>query len=342
MRFSSIFSPLPKCEIDPATGVIKGVSVITAGEVSGHECFADSQTLREVRDIASAFRNGVKVKDGHATGGTGAIIGTLRNFQVDGDQTRADFHLLKKSTRFDAIIEMAQTIPDQFGFSIDFSGPREAIGDKKFARCKELYSIDLVDAPAANPRGLFSKDNDTKPMLDQKFLAKTLGLPETATEQEVADAFTKRMAAPAAPDLAPIMAKLEKLEKASAPGDVAASLEKLNLTVKALETESQAARAGFEKGERKALVEQATREGKVLPLTDEEIYGSEKFAAIPLPILKNMVAKLEKTVPLAPTQLKPITDEDRKSLPAKLEAARKSAVEGWNQFFSKATATPSN
>ncbi len=344
MRFSAIFSPFPKCDIDAAAGVIKGVSVITEGEVQGHDCFADSTTLREVRDVASAFRNGVKVKDGHTSGGTGAILGSLRCFRVEGDQTLADFHLLKKSNRFEAIIEMAQSIPDQFGFSIDFSGPRPQVEGRNVARCKEIYSIDLVESPAANPRGLFSKDNDPKPMIDSKFIAKTLGLPETATEQEVMDAFTKRLTAPAAPDLGPIMAKLEKLEKASAPGDVAASLEKLNATVKALETESQTARATFEKTERKALVDQATREGKVIPLDDETIYGTDKVAAIQLSTLRTMVTKLEKTVPMAPTpdKAKPLTEEERKSLPAKLEAARKNAVEGWNRFFSTATATPSN
>ena len=47
------------------------------------------------------------------------------------------------------IYELAETIPDQFGFSIDFSGVTEVIGDEKFARCQELQSIDLSDAPAA-------------------------------------------------------------------------------------------------------------------------------------------------------------------------------------------------
>jgi hypothetical protein len=52
-------------------------------------------------------------------------------------------------------LELATTIPDTFGLSIAFSGPVEAKGDLKLARCTEIYSADIVDSPAANDSGLF-------------------------------------------------------------------------------------------------------------------------------------------------------------------------------------------
>lgn len=334
MRFSAIFSPFPKCEIDAEAGIIKGVSVLTAGEAKGHDCFADETTLREVLEVASEFKGGVKVKMGHE-GGVGDVTGRLKAFRVDGEQLRADLHLLKTSPHRATVIEMAQTMPEEFGLSISFDGVKKVVDGRKCLRCSELYSVDLVESPAANPGGLFETQ---KPMLDSKFIAKALGLSDTAPEQEIADAFAKRIAAPQFQDLAPIMAKLEKLER----GNDTSAITKLAETVNALKTESETARLSLEKGERKAIVEAATREGKVVPLSDDEIYGTATVQAVSLSILRTMVTKLEKTVPLAPLPIRPITDDERKDLPSKIQAARVRAVEGFNRFFLSQTATPAN
>jgi predicted trehalose synthase len=56
-------------------------------------------------------------------------------------------------------LEIAERIPDTFGLSIAFSGPSEKSSDKltTLQRCSEIYSVDLVSEPAANPNGFFAR-----------------------------------------------------------------------------------------------------------------------------------------------------------------------------------------
>ena len=152
------FAALSQQSIDLAAGIIRGVSVITEGPALGHGLRIDAQTLSTVHACATQFADGVRVKTDHGTGFE-AIIGVLRDFRVDGAQLRADLHLIKSHPRFASIAEMAATMPGSFGLSISFSGQSQ----DKAARCQELYSVDLVDRPAANPWGLFSIPVDFKP-----------------------------------------------------------------------------------------------------------------------------------------------------------------------------------
>ena len=146
--------------VDTSSSVIKGVSVITAGvEAKGHNTRIDHQTLYTVLAAAQKFSDGVKVKIDHTSGFDG-IVGALKNFHVFDTKLLADLHLLKSHPARERILEMCATIPETFGLSISFSGAPEVIGDRTYARCIELYSVDLVDNPAANPGGLFS----AKPM----------------------------------------------------------------------------------------------------------------------------------------------------------------------------------
>lgn len=146
-------------KIDAAAGVIFGASVITQGvEALGHGLYTDPATLLQVKFCADAMP-AVQVKAGHGTGFSG-IVGVLKDFRVDNDgrscQLRADLHLLKSHPAFNQICEMCSTMPESFGLSIAFSGKSETIDGLDFARCQELYSVDLVDHPAANPNGLFA------------------------------------------------------------------------------------------------------------------------------------------------------------------------------------------
>lgn len=185
--------------VDADSGVIHGVSIITVGKAKGHGVSIDKTTLEQVKACAEGFTDGVKVKIDHGTGFS-AIAGTIKNFSIDGDQLRADFHLLKTHPDYSRIIEMAQTLPESFGFSISFSMKREEIGGVNFARCEDLYSADLVEQPAANPGGLFSAKVDlnpiTKTMLEEiKTLWKALGeklngTPEPAELSEIKTGIT--------------------------------------------------------------------------------------------------------------------------------------------------------
>lgn len=160
--------------IDAQNAVIAGVSVITVGEAKGHGMQIDEQTLSEVKTAAETYAGGLKVKTDHYTG-FNEIVGTLKNFTIDGDQLRADLYLLKNHDATPRILEMAELMPDTFGLSISFSGQHEEKEDTVFARCSEIYSADLVDSPAANANGLFSAKVDSgKKDMDEKQFAEAL------------------------------------------------------------------------------------------------------------------------------------------------------------------------
>jgi hypothetical protein len=141
--------------LDRANGKINGVSVLTEGVAKGHGIFIDATTIQQVKGLADAFAGGVKVKTDHGSGVT-AIVGKLNNFRIDGEHLRSDLSLIKSHEQYSVIMDLAESQPETFGLSISFSGSVEKIGEQGFARAKELYSVDLVDGPAANPSGLFS------------------------------------------------------------------------------------------------------------------------------------------------------------------------------------------
>jgi hypothetical protein len=184
-------------QIDAQAATISDVSVITVGEAKGHGLQIDAQTLVEVKAAAETYAGGLKVKTDHYTG-FNEIVGTLKNFRIDGDQLRADLFLLKNHDATARILEMAELMPDTFGLSISFTGEHEeSDNDIVFARCTEIYSADLVDAPAANPTGLFSvKVDSEKKAMDEK---------------QIADAIAAALA-PVIEEMAAMQAKLAALE----------------------------------------------------------------------------------------------------------------------------------
>lgn len=142
--------------VDADKGIITGVSMITSGvEAKGHDLEVDATTVEQLFTCAKAMKQ-VPVKTNHGTGAD-AVNGYLTNFRKDGDQLRADWHLLKNFTGSAHILEMAERMPSNVGLSVAFRGePEVKKGGKKAARCEELVSTDLVASPAANPNGLFS------------------------------------------------------------------------------------------------------------------------------------------------------------------------------------------
>ena len=144
--------------IDAEAGVIRGVSLITKGPALGHGVMIDDKTLEQVKTAAEQYAGGLKVKLDHASG-AGDIIGYIDTLRIDGEKLLGDMHLLQNSPHRAYILEIAQRIPDTFGLSIAFSGPSEKSSDKltTLQRCSEIYSVDLVSEPAANPSGFFAR-----------------------------------------------------------------------------------------------------------------------------------------------------------------------------------------
>ena len=152
--------------------IIPGVSVIQTGPAEGHfiklgdgadakeyQLMIDETTVDQVIAAAAHYAAGVKSKADHKTG-IGAIFGRLTNLKrettLDGKvKAIADLHVFKTSKLHDEIVNLLKKIPDAVGFSAYFDGPVQRIGDAFFARCKELFSIDLVGEPSTNPSGVF-------------------------------------------------------------------------------------------------------------------------------------------------------------------------------------------
>jgi hypothetical protein len=229
-------------QIDAQAATISDVSVITVGEAKGHGMQIDAQTLTEVKAAAETYAGGLKVKTDHYTG-FNEIVGTLKNFRIDGDQLRADLFLLKNHDATARILEMAELMPDTFGLSISFTGEHEeSDNDIVFARCTEIYSADLVDAPAANPTGLFSaKVDSAKKVMDEK---------------QIADAIAAALA-PVIEDMAAMQAKLAKLEETT-PEDEEKVMEehddKKEMTEDEEKSEDMSAKLAAELAEIKSLV----------------------------------------------------------------------------------------
>jgi hypothetical protein len=191
MSMLSLFAVATDSRVDAENGVLSGIRVITKGEAKGHNFMGepiiiDDTTLDEVVSASATFADGVPVKLAHGTD-IEELVGSIRNIVKDGDCVRGDLYLLKSHENYATIIEMAETMPSNFGISISFQNAPEAVygndqepdGDEDdedvaqginpqyadqvggdivayAARVCELYSADLVQAPACNP-SLFSE-----------------------------------------------------------------------------------------------------------------------------------------------------------------------------------------
>lgn len=146
--------------VDKEKGVIYGVSLITSGiTAKGHDLEVDKKTLEQMLSCAEK-KGKIPVKWNHKTGAD-AVSGYLKNFRIEGRKLVGDWHLLKSHERYAHALELASEMPECLGLSTSFRGDDEQVGTKKYARCTELVSADLVASPAANPDGFFEARVDS-------------------------------------------------------------------------------------------------------------------------------------------------------------------------------------
>jgi hypothetical protein len=188
-------------------------------------------------------------------------------------------------------------------------------------------------------------------MIDSKKLAKHLGLPEHATEEEIFAALGKEGHSH------DYRGDGVHPENAIAKALKSLGLDKIGEQMQALEAKMEAGNkevlAKAEKSERVALVEQAGREGKVIPLDDDTIYGNaeKKVEAISLSALKTIVAKAQKSVSVSSKAAKVVQAgekttnifelrktgfENRGDRQKLTKAAKSKTPDYWNAFFAKA------
>lgn len=143
-----------------STKLFRKVSVITAGPALGHGMVIDADTLDQVVQAGNAAGQ-VKVLSDHSAS-ISNIIGYLEGFALDGGRVRADLVLFESHDGFSYFSEIISTLPTQIGFSISFAGiPREAQDGTVLANVSQLWSVDLVLNPAANPTGVFRAQVDS-------------------------------------------------------------------------------------------------------------------------------------------------------------------------------------
>lgn len=149
-------------KVDRENGVILGVSVITTGQAEGHGITIDDKTLSQVKASGDSFQDGVPVKVDHGTSFEN-IVGTIKNFRIEGGQLRGDIYLLKSHDLFSRLLDISDKMSKSIGLSIRFDCSEELVDGHPHARCGTLYSVDFVESPAANPTGLFSSHVDSPP-----------------------------------------------------------------------------------------------------------------------------------------------------------------------------------
>jgi len=191
MATLSLFAAATDSRVDAENGILRGVRVITKGEAKTHSflgcpIICDDITISDVVREAATFADGVPVKLAHGTD-IEELVGSIRGIYADGDCARGDLYLLKTHESYPTLIEMAQTMPSNFGVSISFLNLPEPVmnsvmgddgdGDNDAsginpdyqddivayaARVVEggLFSADLVSNPSCNP-SLFSIMSET-------------------------------------------------------------------------------------------------------------------------------------------------------------------------------------
>ena len=108
-----------------------------------------------------------------------------------------------------------------------------------------------------------------------------------------------------APELAALTARLDAIEalvKALKQPDLAAHLQPLSARIEAIETARATAATDAEKAGRAALIAQASRDGKILPLSAAAV------DTVPLAVLKDIVANMPKGVVPLNANAKPGAD----------------------------------
>ncbi len=190
-------------QVDREAGIIRGVSVISAGPALGHGFEVDDVMLRQV---ARHALGGVRVGFTHgADDDLETRVGTLKSPRIDGGRVRGDVHFgsysrsTPKGNLFDYLLALADEAPESLGLSIVFEpADFERRDGKSFGRVARLARVDFVGDPAANPRGLLSTPNEDPNVKVTKELRAALaarGLVGLEATDEEALAFVKSMIA---------------------------------------------------------------------------------------------------------------------------------------------------
>ena len=173
-----------------SAGIIRNVSVITEGEALGHDFWIDSQFNAQVAEAINQPNKGIKSRFTHPSlsgDGLGRHLGRITNARVEGDQVIADQHFSESAHKTPDgdlsgyLMDLAEEDPAAYGLSIVFQHDQSAseeftlehsadggflspdprnVNNFPHSRLGELRAADAVDEPAANPNGLFHREQE--------------------------------------------------------------------------------------------------------------------------------------------------------------------------------------
>jgi hypothetical protein len=182
-------------DVDVVTGIIRNAAVMTIGPASGWPFEIDRVTLSQFEaaintsgGIPSRFKHQGMNPDGTPMENMPETLGTkvamLRNARIDGDVLRADVyvgtyaeHVPGEGNVRAYLLNLAKEAPTELGLSADFTYTIDNSSGRPAARLANLTSIDFVDKPAANRRGLLGDvptktDTGTSPAVDPRSSSK--------------------------------------------------------------------------------------------------------------------------------------------------------------------------
>lgn len=166
--------PNASLDVDVSTGMIRGAAVMTVGPAEGWGWDCDRVTLQQMCDaintsggMPSRFKHQGMNPDGSpmlsAPEALGTKVAMLSNARIEGDVLRADIHVGSYAENLPGqgnvrayLLNLAKEAPTELGLSADFFYTLEQLGSRAVARVKSVNSIDFVDRPAANRRGLLA------------------------------------------------------------------------------------------------------------------------------------------------------------------------------------------
>lgn len=154
-------------QVDRDAGIIRGFAVVSKGVTHDQRGEFDDAALDTIVSFGSKSGIGIKSRFGHpnmSSTALGTFLGRVKDFRRDGDIVRADLHIDK--TAYETpdgdlagyVMDLAKSDPAAFGASMvidwdeEFREGKDAQGESlpPFIRVKKLFSVDVVDDPAAN------------------------------------------------------------------------------------------------------------------------------------------------------------------------------------------------
>lgn len=166
----------------------------------------------------------------------------------------------------------------------------------------DLCFYSAFDDMEAMLKALSADQNKKENDMDLAHFRKTLGLPDTATAEQVTAAFDAKIKTP------PVPAEAKAFSADDLAKSVAEAIKPLSAKIETFEKSVKDAQAASEKVERDALIAEASKDAKVIP------FSAETLATMPLAAIKEMISKLPKTVPMSVRAIVPLSAEEKKTL----------------------------